>query len=71
MLILHQNNKKTVSNDPALYNFGCVGVKNAMEQFTEIYANVNPTILYENYIQKYKKAKEEPYKLIELLDIAN
>lgn len=65
-VIYNTLSNKTLSNLPSLYNTTCKGVKDEMEQFTLIYAKMEAEDLYENYIEKYRKAKAEPYKLTEL-----
>jgi len=57
---------KQLSNIPSLYNNTCIGVKNQMEQFTTIYANMEAKELYEIYMKKYQEAKTGPNKLTEL-----
>lgn len=60
---------KTVSNVPSLYNSGCAGVRNQMEQFTRIYAAADAKSLYESYTKKHREAKGGGYNLLALSDL--
>ena len=62
---------KTISDDPALYQSDCVGVRNEMKQFNKTYNGRDSKILYETYLKKYREAKGGSWNLIELLDISD
>lgn len=51
-------NKESL-NDPGLLDIVCVGIKNEMKQFTEMYAGKDANYLYEIYVKKYQEAKRE------------
>lgn len=60
---------KTISDDPALYQSDCVGVRNEMKQFNKVYNGRDSKTLFETYLKKYREAKEGSSNLKELLDI--
>jgi len=52
-------NGQTTSKASSMFSTTCYGIRNAMENLTRKYADIEPAKLCEIYKETYKKAKEE------------